>query len=33
MTQLQTKIGQIGIVPVIKLVHPEADAVHLADAL
>ena len=33
MTQLQTKIGQIGIVPVIKLVNPEADAVHLADAL
>ena len=33
MTQLQTKIGQIGIIPVIKLVHPEADAVHLADAL
>ena len=33
MNELQTKIGQIGVVPVIKLNNPTRDAVKLADAL
>lgn len=33
MNELQTKIGQIGIVPVIKLNNPQRDAKPLADAL
>ena len=33
MNDLQKKISQIGVVPVIKLTNPERDAVPLADAL
>lgn len=33
MTKLQTRISQIGVVPVIKLNHPQRDAVPLAKAL
>ena len=33
MNELQTKVGQIGVVPVIKLNNPTRDAVKLADAL
>ena len=33
MNELQKQIGQIGVVPVIKLTNPERDAVPLADAL
>ena len=33
MNELQTKIGEIGVVPVIKLNNPTRDAVKLADAL
>ena len=33
MNELQTKIGQIGVVPVIKLNNPQRDAKPLADAL
>ena len=33
MTELQTRISEIGVVPVIKLNHPQRDAVPLAKAL
>ena len=33
MNELQTKISQIGVVPVIKLTNPQRDAKPLADAL
>ena len=33
MNELQTKISEIGVVPVIKLSNPQRDAKPLADAL
>ena len=33
MREIDQKISEIGIVPVIRLDHPQRDAVHLADAL